>query len=320
MGAPLRLRHDSATTARVDRRAVVDLRLCHTRPVWDIRAVITDLDGTVVDEDKYVSPATVHAATGLAARGTPLIIATARTPNWVTALEPLISSVRVAVCCGGAVGWSPTTREVLWRDTIPTQDIDRIIRFTEHHLRDGAIAAYDGAQWRVTAAFATMGPSRPGLVETIAAARITEHPVCALSICHLGGQKEQLSALISELGLTMDSAAGDVVDIAPHGTDKATGVHRALAGLGLEPAQAIAFGDMPIDLPMFALCGYSVAVANAHPDVVAAATIVARCVHDDGFTRALADLGLIGAFRGERARNRPDCACPRFAREILDRQ
>jgi hydroxymethylpyrimidine pyrophosphatase-like HAD family hydrolase len=104
-------------------------------------------------------------------------------------------------------------------------------------------------------------------------------------------------------------SAPDVVDIGPPGTDKGVGVTRALAEVGVAPAHAVVFGDMLNDLPMFALCGYSVAIGNAHPDVIAAAAAVAGCVHDDGFARTLADLGVTRPYRPPDAGTEPACTC-----------
>lgn len=282
----------------------------------DIRAVVTDLDGTVVDEQGRVSAATVRAAAGLAVHGVPLIVATARTSAWVAALEPLVSWVTVAVCCGGAIGWAPETRKMLWRETFPTASVAKIVRLCVPHLPDTGIAAYDGEQWRVTDVFATLGPTRRGPVEIVTPAEIAGHPVCALSVCHRGSSPDDLLRVLAadaQSPLTMASPAGNVddiavIDIAPAGTDKAAGVTRALAEVGIDPAHAVAFGDMLNDLPMFALCGYSIAVANAHPDVIDAATAVAACVHDDGFARTLGELGLASGYSAPEARRGPGCA------------
>ena len=266
-----------------------------------------------MDDAKRVSPATVRAAAELEARGIPLIIATARTPTFVAALEPLVGSASVAVCCGGAAGWSPKTGEMLWRDTIPPDGVERIVWFAVRHMPDAGIAAYDGERWRVTDAFLTHGPTRFGPFEIVAAERIAEHPVCAMSVCHPDGNRDgSLQALVADVqpSLTVEASAGNVVDIAP--SDKAAGVTRALAEVSVDLACAIAFGDMLNDLPMFAVCGYSVAVANAHPDAIAAATAVAACVHDDGFARMLGDLGLVSAYRADEARSGPGCSCPPF--------
>jgi len=49
----------------------------------------------------------------------------------------------------------------------------------------------------------------------------------------------------------------------------------------------VAFGDMPNDLPMLAWAGRSVAVANAHPEVLALADEVTASNDDDGVALVL---------------------------------
>ncbi|WP_275414894.1 HAD family hydrolase [Actinoplanes italicus] len=59
------------------------------------------------------------------------------------------------------------------------------------------------------------------------------------------------------------------------------------------PERAIAFGDMPIDISMFAVVGASVAMGDAPDEVLRAATTETASVEDDGFATTLADLGLV---------------------------
>jgi hydroxymethylpyrimidine pyrophosphatase-like HAD family hydrolase len=59
------------------------------------------------------------------------------------------------------------------------------------------------------------------------------------------------------------------------------------AARGFIAADAIAFGDMPNDLPMLAWAGQSVAVANAHPEVLAAADEVTASNDEDGVAQVL---------------------------------
>ena len=49
----------------------------------------------------------------------------------------------------------------------------------------------------------------------------------------------------------------------------------------------IAFGDMPNDLPMLKWAGRAVAVANAHPDVLAAADEITTTNEDAGVALVL---------------------------------
>ena len=63
---------------------------------------------------------------------------------------------------------------------------------------------------------------------------------------------------------------------------KAAALAELCAELGIEATEVVAFGDYPNDLPMLEWAGYAVAVANAHPDVLAAADEVTASNADDG--------------------------------------
>jgi Cof subfamily protein (haloacid dehalogenase superfamily) len=81
------------------------------------------------------------------------------------------------------------------------------------------------------------------------------------------------------------------VEICPHGVTKASGLAVVATHLGVDPADILVFGDMPNDLPMFAYAGWHrVAVANAHPELRAAADEIAGGCDDDGVARYLEHL------------------------------
>lgn len=63
---------------------------------------------------------------------------------------------------------------------------------------------------------------------------------------------------------------------------KGTAVHRILAYYGLCSADAVAFGDSVVDIPMFQACGCSVAMGNSLPSVCAAAAEITESNNDSG--------------------------------------
>ena len=71
---------------------------------------------------------------------------------------------------------------------------------------------------------------------------------------------------------------------------KASTLARLCEELGVEPADVVAFGDMPNDLPMLARAGQAYAVANAHPAVLAAVANHTASVDDDGVALVLEEL------------------------------
>lgn len=80
------------------------------------------------------------------------------------------------------------------------------------------------------------------------------------------------------------------VMILPPGCNKASGLKVALAELGLSARNAVACGDGENDHALLDLAEYSVATANAVPNLKAAADWVTHDTHGDGILEVVADL------------------------------
>lgn len=87
-----------------------------------------------------------------------------------------------------------------------------------------------------------------------------------------------------------------------HGADlieqegsKARGIRTALATLGIDISEAMAFGDGHNDMEMLQNVGFGVAMGNAVAELKAIARHTAPAAADDGIYRALCGLGVIPA-------------------------
>jgi hydroxymethylpyrimidine pyrophosphatase-like HAD family hydrolase len=78
-----------------------------------------------------------------------------------------------------------------------------------------------------------------------------------------------------------------MLEISAADVTKASTLALVAAELGVAPAEVIAFGDMPNDLPMLAWAGTAYAMANAHPSVLAAVDHVAPSNDEDGVASVL---------------------------------
>ncbi len=82
-------------------------------------------------------------------------------------------------------------------------------------------------------------------------------------------------------------------DLGPTGITKKHAIDVLLKHLGKDPKDTIAFGDAKIDISMFELCGYSVAMGNAGKECKEAADYITTDVDDDGLWNAFKHLNLI---------------------------
>ena len=82
-------------------------------------------------------------------------------------------------------------------------------------------------------------------------------------------------------------------DLGPKGITKKHAIEVLLKHLGASQADTISFGDAKIDLSMFELCSYNVAMGNGGPEIKEAADYITDDVNEDGLFNAFKHLGLI---------------------------
>jgi Cof subfamily protein (haloacid dehalogenase superfamily) len=258
-----------------------------------LRAVVTDLDGTVVRSDGSVGDATAAAFAELAASGVPLLVATGRTPYGLRVLGPLTQHVDLAVCASGSLGYAPASDELLWRHPLQTAVIELVVRCLMRALPDAGIGLFDGRGWAVTQQYRDVRGAWPtGPRRVVPPSRLGEFDGSSLVVAHPNLTSGEIAAALAAEGVghehaTLTWASPRILDIVAPEVDKGVGLRQALAMLGIEPGQVIVFGDGINDLPLFAAVGCSVAVANAEPALLAVADLIAPSNDEDGVARML---------------------------------
>lgn len=262
-----------------------------------VRAVVADLDGTMVRPDGQVSDATLAVLDSMRAAGVPLVVATARTPPGVAYLHQIEPRAKVAVCCSGAIGWSPADQATMWQERLAPAVVRQVVGLA---VDAGAgVAGFDGELWRMTETYDTLSPGAPrGPVRVPVEAEELAGIACvAMAVRHADGGLDKLQALLraESVPCALSHAGGSVIlDVTPVGVDKGTGVARALQHLGIPAESTVGFGDMPNDIPLFRAVGWSYAIGDAHDAVVSAADDVLPDVLADGFAAKMAEIEAVG--------------------------
>ncbi|WP_432494911.1 HAD family hydrolase [Kineococcus gypseus] len=257
------------------------------------RLVATDLDGTVVPRERPLSQRTLDAFAACAAVGIPVVPVTGRPPRWVTSLAAQAGLGGRVVCANGAVVYDLDSGEVVRRHGI---DPD-VVREVAHRLRPllpgvgFALEALSGFQREQAYAtrFDTGLEQRVGDLDELLAS--TPPVVKVLAKCPGVGSDEMLAVVrgaVGDLvGATHSNAVDSLVEIMALGVSKAGTLAEVARERGTGPEGVVAFGDMPNDLEMLRWAGRSYAVADGHPDAVAAADGVAPACDEDGVAQVL---------------------------------
>ncbi|MEU5254731.1 HAD family hydrolase [Streptomyces longwoodensis] len=259
--------------------------------------IATDLDGTLLRGDDTFSDRSLLALARVTDAGVRHLVVTGRPAPRV---RPLLEHLRgrgLAVCGQGAQLYDAGTDRLLWSVTL------------DRELAETALGKIEAEVGQVYAAVDQDGVDGLTLIEpgyrmphpTLPALRVERRddlwcaPISKVLLRHPDLSDDELAAtarsVVGSLATVTMSGPG-TVELQPCGITKATGLALAAEHLGVGPADTVAFGDMPNDVPMFDWAGYGVAMANAHLELKAVADEVTTSNEDDGVAVVLERLFL----------------------------
>lgn len=253
------------------------------------RVVATDLDGTLLRSDGTVSDRTRDVLTALDEGGTHVVFVTARPPRWLGEVGRLVGGHGVIICLGGACVYDVGTRQVVESRGFAPLALRDVVRDLRAAVPGVALAVEQVEGPVFDPEFRhdeDMPDSWRGPVERALGAPVAK----LLARTEDLGQDaffERVLDAVGDRALLAFSGAEGLAELLPPDVTKAGALAAWCATHGIGAEEVWAFGDMPNDLPMLAWAGTSYAVANAHPEVLTAATRVTASNDDDGVALAL---------------------------------
>jgi Cof subfamily protein (haloacid dehalogenase superfamily) len=252
------------------------------------KLIATDLDGTLVHDDDTVSAYTHEVLDRVRAAGIRIVGATGRGPRLAELTRNDIRAADFLVLAQGGWVLDRTDPVPLRAARLPGRDLARALRDLEAEVGPLSVMVealdYDDAPL-----WGDFDPSwrYPVVVEPRSRAECMQHDVIKAFARSFDHHVDDLLAAAQRIVpaevASVTQAGLDYVEICPPGVDKGTGLAVVAESVGVDPADVLVFGDMPNDLPMFAWAGWSrVAVANAHPSILAVADEVTLTNDQDG--------------------------------------
>ena len=264
------------------------------------RAIALDLDGTLTNHEKVVTPKTREALLKAASEGAVIILASGR-PTY--GIEPVAECLKLNQRGGYILSYNggnivnAQTGEKLFSQFLPDEVIPELYAYAKEH--DHALLGYAGNE------IITEMPDDEYVKEESRINKMNIRKVDNLfealephptKLLMTGAPTLMLKAeeeLVEKLGDKMDifRSAPFFLELVPKGIDKAKSLTRLLAKINLTPSDLIAFGDGYNDLSMLKLAGMGVAMENAAPEVRAEADYVTLSNEEDGVAAALEHFG-----------------------------
>ena len=268
---------------------------------FPFRAIALDLDGTLTNHDKVITPRTRQALLKAQEQGAIIILASGR---------PTYGIVPVAECLelekrggyilsynGGNIV-NAKTAEKLFSQFLPDAVIPILYKYAKE--KNHALLGYAGNEIitempddQYVKEESRINKMNIRKVDNLLDA-LEPHPTKLLMT---GDPTDMIKAeeeLVEILGEKMDifRSAPFFLELVPKGIDKAQSLLRLLSKINLTPADLMAFGDGYNDLSMLKLAGVGVAMANAAPEVRADADYVTLSNEEDGVAEALLHFGM----------------------------
>jgi Cof subfamily protein (haloacid dehalogenase superfamily) len=257
-----------------------------------VRLVIADVDGTLVTNDKVLTPRAVKAVSLLHDADVLFAVTSGRPPKGLKMIiDPLNLSEPVAAFNGGVIvnpDLSVVESHLLGADVAA-----EVIRLIGQHGLD--VWLYSETEWYVH------DPNAPHVAREqwtvkFPPAVMADYAGHLNKVAKIVGVSDDLPAVarcekdVQDWGGSRISAARSqpyYLDVTNPQANKGA-VVRMLSGLLDIPREQIAtVGDQPNDVLMFKQSGVSIAMGNSSPEVQGAATFVTASNEDEGFAKAM---------------------------------
>lgn len=263
----------------------------------DIRLVVADLDGTLLDENKQMPPGTFDLIRDLHARGIGFASASGRQWATIDAMFAEVSDDLVIIAENGAY----VTREGVEVAVHPmdgawvAEVVRRTLALPDVDL--GIVVCGTESAWVTRTDRPFLDQVEPYYRRLTVTDDLTTVQDTFIKIAVLDfGDPEQVTApFLVDLCAPHPVAVSGAhwVDVMAPGVDKGLAVRELQSAMGIDATQTMAFGDYLNDYEMLEAADWSFAMGNAHPDILEVANYTAPPNSENGvITTVRAVLGL----------------------------
>jgi len=269
----------------------------------DIALLISDVDGTLVDDNKVLTERARRTVHALHAAGIAFAVTSGRPPRGMAMLvEPLALDQPIAAFNGGVYA-RPADLSVLSEHPLKPSAAQHALDTLNRGGLDTWL--YTGREWLVRDAEAPHVAREAWTVKfppRVVAEFTTALLADAVKIVGVSDDHDAVAQCEKAAQATLgDQASASrsqpyYLDVTSPQANKGEVVSAFARRLNIPASRIACIGDGPNDVLMFRRCGFSIAMGNAHDEVKQAASAVTARADEDGFAQAVEQF-LLGARR-----------------------
>jgi Cof subfamily protein (haloacid dehalogenase superfamily) len=262
-----------------------------------IKLIAFDLDGTLTNDDKIITPRTMEALRTVQKHGVRLCLSSGRPPYGMRPLAREIGGEVLLLCYNGGYIEIPAVDgkgapEVLVEKTLPEEVLPKLKAFQDEsgftlmtYYEDTIYTEHPDSPYVAVSARNNKMKVR-GIKDFVAD---TPRP---LHKCLMVGAPEARLALEEQMQASLKNmyichSTPYFIECLPLGIDKGKALEELAARLGIPMQDVMAFGDSNNDVGMLEKAGVGIAMGNAEENVKAVADYTTASNNDDGIALSL---------------------------------
>ncbi|MGH3449458.1 MAG: HAD family hydrolase [Haloechinothrix sp.] len=262
------------------------------------RLIASDVDGTLLTPLERLSARTIDVVHRVHADKVPFVLVSGRPPRWIPPVAAAADITGYAVCANGAALYDVGSDRVIsvhGLDPMTLHDVADGLRAALPHAHIAAervgANAHDSGVAQFVAEYDFRNPWGGGESHSVSRAEILGRTAVKMLVSDRRMTSDEMAqaarAILGDaVDITFSTNAG-LIEISARSVTKASGLAEVADLVGVRAADVIAFGDMPNDVEMLRWAGHGVAMANAHPRVLAAADEITAPNSEDGVAQVL---------------------------------
>lgn len=258
-----------------------------------IKLIVTDLDGTLLNDQKQVSDRTIAAIRAAQAQGVKVTVATGRMHVAAAYFARKIGADVPVISCNGGLVKEVDGNGIVFANCFAPEVTHAVLAecyqndwYAQWYIEDRIYAKefrpemFSGYKMIEGFKVSEIGDAFSAYTDGVIQIVIRD------ANGRIAGIQEKIREKFGDR-LELQQNTDVSVDITPPGIHKAVGLRHLLEKLGLKRGEVIAFGDADNDLAMLRYAGLSIATKNAIDEAKAIADYVTDDCNHDGVAKAI---------------------------------
>jgi Cof subfamily protein (haloacid dehalogenase superfamily) len=271
------------------------------KPGTEIRLIVCDLDNTLLDSQKMISPANLRAVRLAQERGIFVTVCSGRVHPMLEVYSRQLNIQGPLIASNGAVIYDTAANTLPFLAAADKEAARTLLEYCKERELDHIAATARGCWYYKNSRRIGRFEQYNRLAASDGLSLIPlyefgsnyddplESDVYKILVSELDPETLRITAdYVQSLGaLSLTSSEPGLLDVSARGVNKGEGLRKLLRLLGLEKNQVCAFGDYRNDIPMLEEAGLPVAMGNAEEEVKKHALVVTASNEKDGVAAAI---------------------------------